>query len=63
MTSTSAPNPATPRTSRRIFGISLAIIAALIAGFFVFASLYTEYLWFDQVGFEEFSPPSGSPRR
>ncbi len=51
MTSTSAPNPATPRTSRRIFGISLAIIAALIAAFFVFASLYTEFLWFDQLGF------------
>ncbi|MER7447414.1 UPF0182 family protein [Microbacterium sp. NPDC097977] len=51
MTSTSAPNPATPRTSRRIFGISLAIIAALIAAFFLFASFYTEYLWFDQVGF------------
>ncbi|KNY07467.1 UPF0182 family membrane protein [Microbacterium sp. GCS4] len=51
MTSTSAPNPATPRTSRRIFGISLAIIAALIAAFFVFASLYTEYLWFDQLDF------------
>jgi uncharacterized membrane protein (UPF0182 family) len=29
----------------------LAIIAALIAVFFVFASLYTEFLWFDQVGF------------
>ncbi|MFJ4173821.1 UPF0182 family protein [Microbacterium sp. NPDC089696] len=51
MTSTSAPNPATPRTSRRIFGISLAIIAALIAAFFVFASLFTEFLWFDQLGF------------
>ena len=51
MTSTSSPNPATPRTSRRIIGISLVIIAALIAAFFVFASLYTEYLWFDQVGF------------
>ncbi|WP_341934981.1 UPF0182 family protein [Microbacterium sp. LWO14-1.2] len=51
MTSTSAPNPATPRTSRRIFGISLAIIAALIAVFFVFSSLFTEYLWFDQLGF------------
>ncbi|MDQ0725967.1 uncharacterized membrane protein (UPF0182 family) [Microbacterium sp. W4I20] len=49
--SASAPNPATPRTSRRIFGISLVIIAALIATFFVFASLYTEFLWFDQVGF------------
>ena len=53
MTTTSAQNPATPRTSRRIFGISLAIIAALIAAFFVFASLYTEFLWFDQVGFTE----------
>ncbi|MCK2036294.1 UPF0182 family protein [Microbacterium sp. SSW1-49] len=51
MTSTSAQTPATPRTSRRILGISLVIIAALIAVFFVFASLYTEYLWFDQVGF------------
>ncbi|GAT72616.1 UPF0182 family membrane protein [Microbacterium hydrocarbonoxydans] len=51
MTSTSAPNPATPRASRRILGTSLAIIAALIAAFFVFASLYTEFLWFDQVGF------------
>ncbi|MFK4761368.1 UPF0182 family protein [Microbacterium sp. ZW T5_45] len=51
MTSTSAPNPATPRTSRRIFSISLVIIAALIAAFFVFASLFTEFLWFDQLGF------------
>jgi len=51
VTSTSSPNPATPRTSRRIVGISLVIIAALIAGFFVFASLYTEFLWFDQLGF------------
>ncbi len=49
--SASAPTPATPRTSRRILGISLVIIAALIAAFFVFASLYTEFLWFDQVGF------------
>ena len=51
MTSTPAQPPATPRTSRRILGISLVIIAALIAAFFVFASLYTEFLWFDQVGF------------
>ncbi|MEV8250787.1 UPF0182 family protein [Microbacterium sp. NPDC076768] len=51
MTSASAPNTATPRTSRRILGISLAIIAALIVAFFVFASLYTEFLWFDQAGF------------
>ncbi|WP_309067040.1 UPF0182 family membrane protein [Microbacterium sp.] len=51
MTTTSAPNPATPRASRRILAISVAIIAALIAAFFVFASLYTEYLWFDQLKF------------
>ncbi|SJN30260.1 INTEGRAL MEMBRANE PROTEIN (Rhomboid family) [Microbacterium esteraromaticum] len=29
----------------------MAIIAALIAAFFVFASLYTEFLWFDQLNF------------
>jgi uncharacterized membrane protein (UPF0182 family) len=51
VTSTSSPNPAAPRTSRRIVGISLVILAALIAAFFVFASLYTEFLWFDQLGF------------
>lgn len=51
MTSTSSPNPAAPRTSRRILGISLVILAALIAAFFVFASLYTEFLWYDQLGF------------
>lgn len=49
MTTTSAPKPATPRTSRRIVLISLVIIAALLAGFFVFASLYTDFLWYDQL--------------
>ncbi|MGW9628472.1 UPF0182 family membrane protein [Microbacterium sp. NPDC055521] len=51
MTSTSAPQPATPSTSRRILAISVAIIAAIIAAFFVFSSLYTEFLWFDQLDF------------
>jgi len=51
VTSTSAPQPATPSTSRRILAISVAIIAAIIAGFFVFSSLYTEFLWFDQLDF------------
>ncbi|MFT4157005.1 MAG: UPF0182 family protein [Microbacterium sp.] len=51
MTSTASPTPATPRTSRQIVGISLVILAALLAAFFVFASLYTEFLWFDQLGF------------
>lgn len=51
MTTTSAPNPATPSPTRRILTISVAVIAAIIAGFFVFASLYTEFLWFDQLDF------------
>lgn len=51
MTTTSAPTPATPRTSRRIITISLVIIAAIIAAFFVFAALYTDFLWFDQLQF------------
>ncbi len=53
MTTTSAPNPATPSRSRRIIGITLAIIAALVVAFFVFAGLYADWLWFAQLGFEE----------
>ncbi|WP_298036792.1 UPF0182 family membrane protein [uncultured Microbacterium sp.] len=53
MTTTSAPNSATPNASRRILTISLAIIAAIIVAFFVFASLYTDYLWFDQLEFTQ----------
>ncbi|MET0296511.1 MAG: UPF0182 family protein [Microbacterium sp.] len=51
MTTTSAPTQATPSRSRRIIAITLAIIAALVVAFFVFANLYTEWLWFDQLGF------------
>ncbi|KAA9154258.1 UPF0182 family protein [Microbacterium lushaniae] len=51
MTTTSTPKPATPNRSRRIIAISLAIIAALVVGFFVFASLYADWLWFAQLGF------------
>ena len=53
MTTTSAPNRATPSPSRRILAISLAIIAALVVGFFIFASLYADWLWYDQLGFQE----------
>ncbi|MDT0156725.1 UPF0182 family protein [Microbacterium sp. ARD32] len=49
---TSSPRPAATRSaSRRILGVSVAIIVALIAAFFVFASLFTDYLWFDQLKF------------
>ncbi|MGW8484295.1 UPF0182 family membrane protein [Microbacterium sp. NPDC055903] len=51
VTTTSAPTPATPRTSRRILTITLVILAALVAAFFVFSSLYTEFLWYDQLTF------------
>jgi len=53
VTTSSAPKPATPRTSRRILTVSVVIIAALIAGFFAFASLYTDFLWYDQLRFAE----------
>jgi uncharacterized membrane protein (UPF0182 family) len=51
VTTTSARPPATPSASRRILAVSVGIIAALIAAFFIFASLFTEYLWFDQLDF------------
>ncbi|MBB2974757.1 hypothetical protein FHX49_000298 [Microbacterium endophyticum] len=52
MTSTSAPTPATPSRSRRIIAISFVVIAAIVVAFFIFASLYTDWLWFAQLGFE-----------
>ncbi|WP_345436205.1 UPF0182 family membrane protein [Microbacterium gilvum] len=53
VTSTSAPTPATtPSPFRRIVTISLAVIAALVVAFFAFASLYTDFLWYQQLEFE-----------
>lgn len=51
MTSTTAPTPAAPRRSRRIIAVSLAVIAALVAAFFLFANLYADWLWYDQLGY------------
>jgi uncharacterized membrane protein (UPF0182 family) len=53
VTTTSAPNQATPSRTRRIIAISLAIIAALVVAFFIFANLYADWLWYDQLGFNE----------
>ncbi|WP_029144487.1 UPF0182 family protein [Microbacterium luticocti] len=50
MTTTHPPAPA-PRRSRRVIAISLVVIAALVVAFFVFANLYTDWLWYDQLGF------------
>ena len=52
MTTTSAPAPATPSRSRRIIAISLAIIAALVVAFFIFANLYADWQWYAQLGFQ-----------
>ncbi|AZS37191.1 hypothetical protein CVS47_01823 [Microbacterium lemovicicum] len=52
MTSSTATRPAAPNRSRRIIAISLAIIAALVVAFFVFANLYADWLWFAQLGFQ-----------
>ncbi len=51
MTSTPAPAPATPHRSRRVIAISLVVIAALVVAFFVFANLYSDWLWYEQLGF------------
>ncbi|MGV9193373.1 UPF0182 family protein [Microbacterium sp. MC2] len=52
MTTTSAPNQATPSPLRRAIGITLAVIAAVVVAFFVFASLFADWLWYDQLGFD-----------
>ncbi|MEA9985907.1 MULTISPECIES: UPF0182 family protein [Subtercola] len=49
MTSTTAQKPA--RRSRTVIAIAIAVIAVLAILFFVFTNLYTEVLWFDQLGF------------
>ncbi|GAA3915972.1 UPF0182 family protein [Microbacterium invictum] len=52
MTTTSAPNQATPSPLRRAIGITLAVIAAIVVAFFIFASLYADWLWYAQLGFD-----------
>ncbi len=53
MTTTSAPNQATPSRSRRAIGITLAVIAVLVVAFFIFASLFADWLWYRQLGFDQ----------
>ena len=47
---TSSSSSAPPR-SRAPLAITAAIIAGLVILFFIFAGLYTDVLWFDQLGF------------
>ncbi|MFT4307261.1 MAG: UPF0182 family protein, partial [Microbacterium sp.] len=51
MSSTSAPTPAAPRRTRRIVLVSLVVLAALLVAFFLFANLYADWLWYDQLGY------------
>ena len=48
MTST-APLP--PSRTRVALTITAVIVAALVVVFFIFSGLYTDILWFDQLGF------------
>ncbi len=52
MTSTTAPTQSPPSPGRRVLVISLAIVAGLVAAFFLFANVFADFLWFDQMGFE-----------
>lgn len=52
MTTTSAPTQATPRSPRRAITITLAIIAALVVLFFLFSSLYADWMWYRQLGYD-----------
>ncbi|RFA14017.1 hypothetical protein B7R22_10355 [Subtercola boreus] len=49
MTSSTAQKPA--RRSRTVIAVAIAVIAVLAILFFVFTNLYTEVLWFNQLGF------------
>jgi uncharacterized membrane protein (UPF0182 family) len=51
VTSTAAARP--NRRRRAAIWITLAIIVVLVIAFFVFAGLYTDVLWYDQVGYLE----------
>ena len=39
--------------TRATIAIGAAILAVLVILFFIFASLYTEVLWFDQLGYQD----------
>ncbi|MCS5496608.1 UPF0182 family protein [Cnuibacter physcomitrellae] len=49
MTSQQAEKPA--RRTRVTLAIAIAVVVALAVGFFVFATLYSDVLWYDQLGY------------
>jgi uncharacterized membrane protein (UPF0182 family) len=44
-------NTATRKTSRTPLAITIGVLVVILIGFFVFASVYSEVLWFEQLGF------------
>ena len=55
MTSSATPasESATPRGRRSPLMLTLVIVAALAVAFYYFTGFYTDFLWFDQLGFSE----------
>lgn len=53
MTSAAAEKPLSTQRRRAPIAITVAIIAALLIGFFVFSGFYADLLWFQQLGFTE----------
>lgn len=51
MTSTSSSQR--PARSRAALAVTVGALAALVVLFLIFANLFTDYLWFDQLGFAE----------
>lgn len=51
--SASGPSPAGRRSPRVPIVVTIIVLAALVIGFFIFASLYTDYAWFAQLGFQQ----------
>jgi uncharacterized membrane protein (UPF0182 family) len=47
----SQTTPQGQNRSRLTLGVTIGILAAIVGAFFVFASLYTEVLWFDHLGY------------
>jgi uncharacterized membrane protein (UPF0182 family) len=53
VTSAAAEKPLSTQRRRAPIAITVAIIAALLIGFFVFSGFYADLLWFQQLGFTE----------
>ena len=53
MTSAAAEKPLSTQRRRAPIAITVAVIAALLIGFFVFSGFYADLLWFQQLGFTE----------